>query len=191
MTQFIADLEEWRSIEGFPGYEVSSEGRYRSWLHANKILKTPAVRRLKPNRKGYLMARMRVEVNCQRGFPIHHLVLKAFVGPRPIGFNGLHKDDDRKNNRVANLYWGTERQNAADRYRNGRGNNKLTELQVLDAVRRCEGGESQLSIAVKLGVSQVAISRIILGRTWTRITGRIYGATPSRRKARRNARKES
>ena len=50
---------------------------------------------------------------------VHHLVLEAFVGPRPEGMKGLHRDDDPHNNNVSNLYWGTMRDNALDRVRNG------------------------------------------------------------------------
>jgi hypothetical protein len=45
---------------------------------------------------------------------VHLLVLEAFVGPRPKGMLGLHKDDDTFNNRLSNLYWGTHRDNALD-----------------------------------------------------------------------------
>lgn len=50
---------------------------------------------------------------------VHHLVLEAFVGPRPEGMRALHRDDDPHNNHVSNLYWGTMRDNALDRVRNG------------------------------------------------------------------------
>jgi hypothetical protein len=52
--------------------------------------------------------------------PVHHLVLEAFVGPRPEGMNGLHWDDDAMNNQLDNLRWGTDSDNQQDRVRNGR-----------------------------------------------------------------------
>lgn len=51
---------------------------------------------------------------------VHVLVLETFVGPRPEGYKGLHRDDDPHNNHVSNLYWGTLSDNAFDRVRNGR-----------------------------------------------------------------------
>lgn len=51
---------------------------------------------------------------------LHHLVLDTFVGPPPDGMWGLHNDDDRRNNRLTNLRWGTPKENAADRDRNRR-----------------------------------------------------------------------
>jgi len=49
---------------------------------------------------------------------LHHLMLEAFVGPRPDGMVGCHRDDDIENNKISNLYWGTPEQNAADKVRN-------------------------------------------------------------------------
>lgn len=54
---------------------------------------------------------------------VHHLVLEAFVKPRPDGAKGLHRDDDPHNNHFSNLYWGTTQSNALDRVRNGRDHN--------------------------------------------------------------------
>lgn len=53
-----------------------------------------------------------------RKLRVHHAVLLTYVGPRPLGMNGLHRDDDQANNTVENLYWGTHLDNAADRRRN-------------------------------------------------------------------------
>jgi len=50
---------------------------------------------------------------------VHRLVLESFVGPPPDGMVGLHRDDNPHNNHVSNLYWGTMRENALDRVRNG------------------------------------------------------------------------
>lgn len=48
------------------------------------------------------------------------MVLNAFVGPPPPGFEGCHKDGDRANNALSNLYWGTRSDNQRDRVRHGR-----------------------------------------------------------------------
>ena len=51
---------------------------------------------------------------------IHVLVLETYVGERPRGLFGLHRDDDRSNNRLENLYWGSRKENAIDSIRNGK-----------------------------------------------------------------------
>lgn len=50
---------------------------------------------------------------------VHHLVLEAFVGPRPPGMKGCHYDDDPSNNSLGNLRWDTTSANAFDSVRNG------------------------------------------------------------------------
>lgn len=51
---------------------------------------------------------------------VHVLVLENFVGDRPAGMQGLHKDDDTHNNVLENLYWGTPSENGKDAVGNGR-----------------------------------------------------------------------
>lgn len=50
---------------------------------------------------------------------IHHAVLETFVGPCPVGLEACHKNDDKHDNRIENLYWGTRSQNVQDQIRNG------------------------------------------------------------------------
>lgn len=50
---------------------------------------------------------------------VHHLVLEAFVGPRPAGMETRHLNGVRADNRLENLAWGTPTENAADKIRHG------------------------------------------------------------------------
>lgn len=50
---------------------------------------------------------------------VHHLVLKAFAGPRPEGMEGCHDDGRQANNHRENLYWGTRSVNMLDQVRHG------------------------------------------------------------------------
>lgn len=50
---------------------------------------------------------------------VHRLVLSAWRGACPDGMDGLHRNDDRDNNSLSNLYWGTPTQNGHDAVRNG------------------------------------------------------------------------
>jgi hypothetical protein len=49
---------------------------------------------------------------------IHCLMLETFCGPRPEGWQALHRDDDRLNWHIDNLYWGTPFDNHLDRIDN-------------------------------------------------------------------------
>ncbi|MDP7729539.1 HNH endonuclease [Mycobacterium sp. TY813] len=50
---------------------------------------------------------------------MHHLVLEAFVGPRPPGLEGCHGNGDPADNSVANLRWDTRSANVFDSVRHG------------------------------------------------------------------------
>ena len=52
----------------------------------------------------------------QKRCRVHALVLEAFVGPRPKGYQCNHIDEDKGNNRLDNLEWVTPRQNRMHSY---------------------------------------------------------------------------
>lgn len=102
----------WLPVVGLEDrYEVSDLGVVRN---------AQTGRELRPNSwcRGYQRVRM-WDGDRQVGKAIHHLVLEAFVGPRPEGHLGLHRDDDSLNNAVSNLRWGTVSENGLDAVRNG------------------------------------------------------------------------
>lgn len=51
---------------------------------------------------------------------VHHLVLEAFGVGRGHGMFACHWNDDRGDNRIANLRWASASENWDDRRRNGR-----------------------------------------------------------------------
>lgn len=108
---------------------------------------------------------------------VHHLVLEAFVGPRPNGMEACHTDDDFSNNALSNLRWDTPSSNVADRIRNGKqprgerhGRSKIT-ADTVRAIRaeHAAGGISQVALAAKHGLDQRLVSRIIRRERWTHI----------------------
>lgn len=96
--------EIWKTIEGYPNYEVSNLGNVRSLnFHKEKKikLKTPT-----KNKFGYLRILL-----WKDGKPklqsIHRLVAKAFI-PNPDNLPQVnHKDENKQNNCVDNLEWCT------------------------------------------------------------------------------------
>lgn len=50
---------------------------------------------------------------------LHHIVLEAFVGPRPPGMQCRHLNGNSLDNRLENLQWGTAREDNYDRVRHG------------------------------------------------------------------------
>ena len=123
-----ADLiaEEWRSVVGYEGYyEVSNLGHVRSvdrlveWNGTKKLIKGSTMRGTPKVGSGYRQVKLSKD-GKGKTLVVHRLVLEAFVGPCPPGAEGLHWDDDKENNALSNLRWGTRRENLLDRVRNGR-----------------------------------------------------------------------
>jgi DNA-binding NarL/FixJ family response regulator len=105
-------------------------------------------------------------------------MLEVFVGPPPAGALGLHRDDDRLNNSLENLYWGDWVSNSKDRHQNGRANvgekngqARLTDEQVAEIFRRRRQGELLTSIAKDFNISPSNVSAIGVGRSWAWLTG--------------------
>lgn len=101
--------EEWREPPSYPGFKVSSLGRV--------IGKRGAL--MKPRPHGRDGTHLAVSIGSKPVL-VHHLVLDAFVGPRPVGMQARHLNDDGHDNRIENLRWGTAHENAVDKVRNGR-----------------------------------------------------------------------
>lgn len=124
--EFRADVTEaWTPALGFEGfYEVSDQGRVRSLErtvtykdgrrrhHPEQLLKPTA------HPSGYLMVDLRIG---GKRWPrrVHRLVLEAFVGPRPDGFEGCHGNGVQTDNRLVNLRWDTAEANRDDARRHG------------------------------------------------------------------------
>lgn len=120
--------EEWRPAPGYEGfYEVSDQGVVRSVDRVDIRGRRLRGRVLKVRPLPNGRPRVCLSLNG-RSFDVYpyHLVLLAFVGPKPEGMECLHWDDDSNNNAVENLRWGTRTDNMRDMSRNGIGNAGLT-----------------------------------------------------------------
>ncbi len=109
--------EEWRPVVGWEGrYEVSNLGRVRT------LLSRPRIRRVNPNKGGYLRLTMRAPFGTRS---VHILVAEAFIGPRPAPPPGCyrievnHKDGIKANCRLSNLEYLTQLENGQHASRMG------------------------------------------------------------------------
>jgi hypothetical protein len=158
--------EEWKDIPGFPGYQASTLGRTRS---PRKILKPS------PTSRGYLSVVLYRD-GKQNSRLVSRLVLEAFVGPCPPGCEARHVlTNDKADNRLANLAWGTRRENAADRVRHGTvmygdGNHrtKITDAQVRELLARAAAADRWYGLvkrlAIEYGISREHCRDILHGR---------------------------
>lgn len=185
--------EEWRDIPGYEGrYQASNMGQVRSLsgmisrvcacgcgavssvVHHGRVLKHQY-------RGGKIKPYAVVDMD-KTSRPVHHLVLLAFVGPRPEKAQGCHRNDNQLDNRLENLYWGSWHENRADAERNGvlkvnrgtkHGMARLTDEQVLEMRRLRATGMTCEEIGKRFGVGVEHAHAVVTGRTWKHLPGAV------------------
>jgi predicted nucleic acid-binding Zn ribbon protein len=102
-VKVLKPSEIWKKIPGYPRYEVSNMGNVRHIKH-KRILKGGipynGYRQVRVSKNGENISK------C-----VHQLVAMVFLGPKPIGYEISHKDNDKKNNRINNLEYITHEEN--------------------------------------------------------------------------------
>lgn len=160
-------MEEWRTIPGYEPYEASNMGNIRNGR--GRVLKSA---KTGSKDKQYL-ALWAGKIDVRKQEKVHRLVLMAFCGLPKEGQLGLHKDDNSMNNKLENLYWGTQKQNVADSVKSGTHykfpkNNPTAFKAVIpnEVIHKIkteymQGGTTQKAVAEKYGVNQVYVSYLI------------------------------
>ena len=182
-------MTEWRAVVGYePFYEVSDGGEVKSLArrvgakHGKTRVRKPHALAPFCDRGGYWAVRLTDAFGIEKHKRVHHVVAAAFLGERPSGLLVLHSDDDRSNNSVSNLYYGTHKQNAADRSANGKwkpgvslgehhGQSKLKEKDIPRILEMRDAGVSGARIARRFGVASMTIHDILRGKNWSWLTG--------------------
>lgn len=105
---------------------------------------------------GYLIVSLRNNKGIKYTFNIHRLVALTYI-PNPDNKPCVgHKDNNRENNKVENLYWCTNQENTQQCIRDGRFNIpslNLSEESINKMIEDYESGMSNLQIKVKYGIS--------------------------------------
>ena len=97
--------ETWKPVVDWEGfYEVSDAGRVRSIQRTNprnkRLLGGSIVKPILGTRKYFVVNLTKTGVRKQ--YFVHKLVLDAFVGTKPDGYQACHNDGNRTNNCLNN-----------------------------------------------------------------------------------------
>jgi len=163
---------EIKELDDFPGYGVSQDGQL--WTKKKPNGGTGTEWRNKKTRKvkdGYLLSTMRVggKVVTARA---HRLVLRAFIGPCPMGRQGCHINGDPADNRLANLKYGTPVENESDKLLHGtaakgenHGQSKISDAEVVKVRELWHNGSWTLdSLSAMFIVGPAQIHHIVTGK---------------------------
>lgn len=170
----IVMQEIWKPLRESSWYDVSNFGRVRSWRNRKRGQRRDVPTILKPHegRWGVAVALRLVDGDRRTMMrAICWLVAEAFICPRPPGLLCRHLNDDRWDNRVDNLAWGTVADNSEDAKAplgERHGCAKLTAEQVVRLRAATKRGEAR-RLAREFGVSESLVSLIRHGHVWKEI----------------------
>lgn len=187
-----------KPIEGFPGYEIDSNGdifcclelkqyggRYGSksfisnnWRKLKQIIGYDS-RELKKGRKFIKSCHVTPRKNGKTyRKSVHRLVAEAFI-PNPSNYKIVcHIDSDPKNNNVENLRWDNQIGNMIDRKQRGlyglnkgskNGSAKLDEEKVIIIKNKIASGATDTQLGKQSGVHRRTINDIRFKRCWSHI----------------------
>jgi len=171
--------EKWKPINNYHGlYEISSIGRVKSLprmvnnsSHSKRLVQERIIKTA--NMNGYRSVCLHRN-RKQEGARVHSLVLVAFRGNRPKGFDASHINGNRSDNRIENLIWESKKDNIARKVEHGTSNRgdkcgqaKLTNSQARK-IRRLRFEENiqlkDLSLVFRVSIS--SISNVINYKTF-------------------------
>jgi len=146
-------------------YEVSSFGRIRSHVGRNPKILRPR------NVKGYNSVSLRVQGKTFQ-HRIANLVLCAFVSVPLEGEEARHVNGNKDDDRLANLVWGTRKENMADAARHGSAGAAMkrdaifTDMEVVRIRElRCKGATLDELVAI-FGTTRQRMSKICRGEAY-------------------------
>lgn len=164
---------------GLANYRVGTDGSVWSSSRKRPWFKLAD----RPDSKGRLYVSLGWIDGKSQPWAVAHLVLLAFVGPRPCGLESCHKDGNHLNNTPGNLRWDTHQSNMKDRSRHGRSSrhgssNGFSILSDVEAqwirdvgCARVWKSKRQAAKGIKkthpkIPVSEAALVSVIAGKSW-------------------------
>ena len=125
-------IEIWKDIEEYENiYQVSNLGRVKSLrrITSNNHIVNEKIRKLTIDKDGYCVVSLWINGKSKQHF-VHRLVAQAFI-PNPDNKPYIdHINTDKTDNRVENLRWATQKENA---------NNPISRTKFLENRFKVEG----------------------------------------------------
>lgn len=172
----MSETKELKEIPFREGYYLDKKGNcYSAWVNKGragmfigdklKLLKGSKIK------SGY----MKINFTRSEHEYLHRLMLMTFDRMPSCKEMALHKNDDKTNNAIENLYWGTCKDNMRDRIINGisnkgerHGMSVLSDEDVMDIIKlKCVFTKKELAFMYK--VHWNTIYKIHKNETWTHI----------------------
>ena len=177
----VVEGVEIRHCPGHRGYAIGSDGSpYSCWHGPIGICKQWHRNAAIPTGKyGHLYTSLgNTSTGNSTLYAISRLVLEAFEGPCPDGYEACHDPDPTPANcNRNNLHWGTRQSNVDDKVRHGRSLRGqkhpgvlLTNAEVME-IYSYKGQQASKELAERFHVSRNTISGIHTGRSWWWLTG--------------------
>ena len=151
-------MEIWKQVEKYPGYEVSNQGRIKSFKQNKngKILSGIV-------RKGYLYVDFRKDgITHSEG--VHRIVLSTFSPIKNMeGYTVNHKDGNPLNNRLENLEWMTLSENTAHARRVLQSGYRAIKVHIVFNDGKEMWFETITEASIFLGVAKTTVARWVKG----------------------------
>lgn len=175
------DGEVWRPVAGFEDcYHISNMGRVKSLERKATIwngLRTIHPRIMSPSvnkRTGYHSLNLQLSRHVKTRL-VHALVLEAFVGPAPAGYETRHINGIRSDNRLENLQWGTRLENMDDQYTHGTriqgASNHASKLTPEMVALILTSGLTGVELSKRLGIGTSTVCRVRQGKAFATLLG--------------------
>ena len=177
--------ETWRPIPDFPGYDVSDQGRVRSYYQRVKggigrqRLAAEPQRILNPSLRGGYFTVSLYGNNTKTTVKIHQLVMQVFVGPCPEGMEVCHGDGNPQKNHLGNLRYDTHQANMQEAETTGLPKGCIsmrrffTDEEALEIRHARAAGRTLAALAQERKVSITTISTLCLGKFYQNVGGPI------------------
>ena len=130
----IVDNEEWKTIEDFPNYEISTKGNVRTKEYSDGRNHTRQSKLLNKqvNNIGYEYVILSNEIVKHKTLTVHRLMAKTFLNDYFDTLDVNHINGIKTDNRIENLEMATHNENIKKRYEIGIDGNNYKAVEQYD-----------------------------------------------------------